>query len=289
MALDADAQALEAQRYSEILVERDGAVAVVTLNRPERLNAISRSMLDELTDAFASISEDPGIRVVVIKGAGRSFSAGADLRQKPAPKPPYAVEMDLLLEQKIVLGYAARFRRMLWETPQPVICQLHGYCMTLSVELAMNCDLVYVSTDAKIAWRSNGGSGRYIHLWPWLIGPRRTKELLFTGRFISGEEAAEVGMVNAALPAEELEGHVRSVADQLTRVPPSFLALDKQACNACLDLAGARFGGEIAAVLHGVSHLTGVSHEQAETIHSAEWREAVMRRNARYRPDGDRR
>jgi enoyl-CoA hydratase len=150
----------------------------------------------------------------------------------------------------------------------------------------MNCDLVYASNDAKIAWRSNGGSGRYIHLWPWLVGVRRTKELLFTGRLLSGEEAAAMGMVNAALPPDELDGHVRNVARQLTRVPLPFLALEKQASNACLDLMGARYGTEIAGVLHAVSHLTSASHEQAEAIHSNDWRTAVQRRNARYTVDG---
>src|SRR5690606_19935885 len=126
-------------------------------------------------------------------------------------------------------------REMFWDIPQPIIAQVHGYAMTLGVEYAMYCDLVYMADDLKIGWRPVSGTGRYMHMWPWLIGVRKTKELLYTGRYISGKEAADMGMANASMPLEELDAYVLDVAKQIAQVPLSFLAIEKQTTNKCFD------------------------------------------------------
>jgi len=132
-----------------------------------------------------------------------------------------------------------------------------------------------------------GGAGRYIHLIPWLTGVRKAKEILFTGRMISGEEAYRLGLANGVVPLADLEAHVLSMAEQISKVPMEFLALDKQALNKCLDLMGARDAIDYSATLHAVSHRSGAGLAQEEALYkSKNWRSAVEERDSRYLKKG---
>lgn len=266
---------------NHILFDVTERVATITLNRPDKHNALTYAMIDEIGALFSEIAERNDVSVVVVKGSGPSFAAGHDLTDW-RPEPPYAVEEKFATEQHRVLEHGTRWRTMLWDLPQPVIAQVQGYCLTSGLELAMNCDLVYAARDAQFSMRSIGGSGRYYHLWPWTVGIRRSKELLFTGRWVSGAEAAQMGMINGAVPAEDLDAHVLEIATQIARVPLAWLALDKQACNKAFDLMGAREGQEYAAIMHAASHLTEESVAMDERLRSADWKDAVRDRDERY-------
>ncbi len=259
-----------------ILLSVADRMATVTLNRPQKLNATTMPMMALLVQTFAGIKARQDVSVVILKGAGRAFCAGHDMGEELI-KPPHAVSDEILREQRWVHDSYKELREMLWEIPQPVIAQVHGYAFTVGVELAMYCDLVYASTDLKIGWRPVGGSGRYMHMWPWLIGVRRTKEMLYTGRLLSGEEAAAIGMVNAALPPEELDAHVLSVARQIAQVPLSFLSIEKQATNKCFDLMGAREGQEFAATMHAIAHHTEAGLRMVETVYAKDASSAKQR------------
>lgn len=267
--------------FETLLFEKKDKVATVTLNRPEKRNAMNEQMDQELITVFAQIKDMSDVSVVILKGAGSSFCAGHDLNEWP-PEPPYALEGEFFLEQRRVYERFQKYRTMLWSLPQPVICQLHGYCLTTGIELSMNCDLVVAADDLKIAIRTIGGSGLYFHLWPWLVGVRKTKELLFTGRWVSGEEAARLGMVNQSVPLEELDDTVRRMAEQMAQVPLSFLAIDKHCTNKCFEAMGLLEGVEYSATLHAVSHLTDASHDLADGLHSTDWKKTVAVRDARY-------
>lgn len=266
-------------------------IATVTLNRPHKLNATTQPMMARLVAVFAGIRARPDISVVILKGAGRAFCAGHDMGEE-IEKPPHAVADEILREQRWVHDSYKELREMLWEIPQPVIAQVHGYAFTIGIELAMYCDLVYVASDLRIGWRPVGGSGRYMHMWPWLVGVRRTKELLFTGRMLSGDEAAAMGMANAALPADELEAHVLGIARQIAQVPLSFLSIEKQTTNKCFDLMGAREGQEFAATMHAIAHHTEAGLRMVETVYSKDGGDVKQRAAARDRkfegtPGGD--
>lgn len=265
---------------NEVLFEVRDGVGTITINRPEKHNALTLAMKSELQRLSKEIQEQPDVRVVILKGAGPSFCSGHDLSD-PSSDPPFAVDSEFAVEQRRVRRQGQEYREMLWELPQPVIAQVHGYCLTNGLELAMNCDLVYAADDARFSMRSFGGSGKYYHLWPWTIGVRRTKELLFTGRWVSGAEAAQLGMINAALPAPELEAHVSGLAAQIAQVPLEWLANDKQACNKIYDLMGAAHGQDYAAMLHATSHLSEESKRLGVSIAAADWKEAVRRRDER--------
>lgn len=260
-----------------VLCAVEDRIATVTLNRPQKLNATTQPMMALLLEIFAGIKARQDVSVVILKGAGRAFCAGHDM-QEIIQKPPHAVADEILREQRWVYDSYKELREMLWEIPQPVIAQVHGYAMTVGIELAMYCDLVYASTDLKIGWRPVGGSGRYMHMWPWLIGVRRTKELLYTGRYLSGEEAAAMGMVNAALPPDALEAHVLSIARQIAQVPLSFLSIEKQTTNKCFDLMGAREGQEFAATMHAIAHHTEAGLKMVESVYAQESGASVKQR-----------
>jgi enoyl-CoA hydratase len=264
-----------------VLFEVADGVATVTLNRPAKLNATTQPMMRRLDDIFTEIPTRQDISVVILRGAGRAFCAGHDVGERIA-KPPFATGDPLINEQRWVYSSLHNYRTWLWDIPQPVIAQVHGYALTVGLELAMQCDLVYAAEDTKMCWRPVSGSGRYMHMWPWLIGVRRAKELLFTGRYIDGTEAAEVGMINAALPLEDLDAHVRSVAEQIARVPLAFLALEKQATNKAFDLMGAREGQEYAATVHAMCHRTEDGIKITDETYTDNWKEKIAERDQRY-------
>jgi enoyl-CoA hydratase len=234
-------------------------VATVTLNRPEKLNATTRPMMARLDEIFTEIPTRTDISVVILRGAGRAFCAGHDVSEH-LPKPPFALGDPLINEQRWVYSSLNQYRRWFWDIPQPVIAEVQGYALTVGLEMAMQCDLVYASEDAKMCWRPVSGSGRYMHMWPWLVGVRRTKELLFTGRYITGEEAAE----------------------QISRVPLAFLALEKQATNKCFDFMGAREGQEYAATVHAMCHRTEDGIRITDETYVEDWRSKIAERDERY-------
>lgn len=264
-----------------VLFDVTDRVATVTLNRPDKLNATTRPMMAELDEIFTEIPTRRDISVVILKGAGRAFCAGHDVGEH-LPKPPFSTGDPLINEQRWVYSSLNSYRTWLWDIPQPVIAQVHGYALTVGLELAMQCDLVYAAEDARMCWRPISGSGRYMHMWPWLIGVRRTKELLFTGRYIEGTEAAEVGMINKALPADELEAHVQATAEQISKVPLDFLALEKQATNKAYDLMGAREGQEYAATVHAMCHRTESGIQITDETYTENWKEKLAERDQRY-------
>lgn len=271
------------QEESLVLFEVADKVATVTLNRPQKLNATNQKMMAQLSNLFQEIKTRADVSVVVLKGAGRAFCSGHDVSEKSV-KPPYALSDPLLNEQRWVMDAYKYLREMFWEIPQPIIAQVHGYCFTIGIELAMYCDLVYVSDDLRIGWRPISGSGRYMHMWPWLIGVRKAKELLYTGRYISGTEAAEYGMVNASMPLAELDGYVKSVAEQIAQVPLSFLAIEKQTTNKCWDLMGAREGQEYSATLHSMAHRTEDGVHITDATYTANWKQKLKERDGMYQP-----
>jgi enoyl-CoA hydratase len=232
---------------SEVLLVQDqGAVRRLTLNRPEKLNALNGELVEALSAALAGAARDDQTRVVVIGGAGRSFCAGYDLSE-PAPAESAAAlaglrhSLDRLLE--------------LFDHPKPIIAQVHGHCLAGGCDLMMMCDLAVVSDDAVFGQPEiRFGSSVVAHVLPWLIGARRAKELLFTGDAgLDALEARRIGLVNRVVPRERLEEETMLLARQLAVVDPVAMSLTKKAINRSWELAGFReallAGVEIGAVI----------------------------------------
>jgi enoyl-CoA hydratase len=238
--------------YTSIRYELRGPVAHITFNRPEKLNALSRAMTEETGRAFAEARSDDAVRVVVLKGAGRAFCAGADLSPAGATVAgPHSVPDDAFA----ILAGVNRWLEV-WHFPKPVIAQVHGYCLGGGAHVASFCDLVIVAEDSQIGWPKLPVGGGFISpVWSWFVGPRRAKEFSFlVGTVFSGREAAEMGWANRAVPAAELDGYVQQLAERVARVPADILRVKKEAINRTLDLQGFTTSVQLTAAWDALAH-----------------------------------
>ena len=218
--------------YRNILYEVDAGIATITLNRPEKLNAYTLEMGDEVVDAFARIRADAAVRVALLTGAGRGFCAGVDLDAlkahltKPAvPGAPRLGEEDFL--RKLPLELAA--------FPKPVIVAIHGAAIGVGVTMTLPCDVRIAADDAKLGltFAKLGllpGLGS-THLLPRLVGTAKALELVLTARVIPAAEAAEIGLVNRTVPPDALLGEARAMARMMAECPPAALAAAKRALH----------------------------------------------------------
>jgi enoyl-CoA hydratase len=230
--------------YSTLLQKQTGAVRTITTNRPEVLNAQSRILLEELDDAFLRAVDDPDVRVIILAGAGKHFSAGHDLG---SPQ-----EMEDQKKTPLEPGFKGEYRR-LWERffentmrwrdlPKPTIAQVQGYCIMGGMMIASACDIIIASEDAQFADRAVKWGGAHVQYFsmPWDFGPRKTKEYLFTGDFISAAEAERAGLVNRVVPREKLETETMALARKIAERDPFALKLAKASVNETLDAQGWR-------------------------------------------------
>ncbi|GAB4307700.1 MAG: enoyl-CoA hydratase-related protein [Promethearchaeota archaeon] len=207
--------------FETILFEKDGGVATITLNRPRRKNAMNGRMFEELPVAFKAVEVDPEVRVAVVTGAGDSFSSGGDFSMdygeaKEGQEPDVS-------QKALVLQLAS--------IPKPIIAAVNGLALGAGLSLALNCDLVYASEDAELGMffvkRAITPEMSTTYLLPRLVGVHRAKELIFFGDRIGAREAAAIGLINAAFPAETFMAEVLARARRLAAGPMLAIGLAK--------------------------------------------------------------
>jgi enoyl-CoA hydratase/carnithine racemase len=218
--------------FEEVELDRDGPIATITLNRPDRLNAYTTSMGDEVTAAFRSLRQDETIRVVILTGAGRAFCAGVDLEHLKAhtqgensSKGPRLGEEDFLRKLPLELV----------DYPKPIIAAINGHAVGVGMTMVMPCDIRIAAEDAKLGFVFARlgilpGLGS-THLLPKLVGMARAQELILTAKKISGTEAAEIGLVNKAVPSEAVLSEARSIAAEMAEIDPIVLSHAKRAVH----------------------------------------------------------
>ncbi len=247
--------------------EQRGEVAVVTMNRPEYRNAQNSAMTYALDDAFYRAAADDSVKVVVLAGAGKHFSAGHDIgtpgRDIDQPFERKAglwwdhttkqgVESRYARESEVYLGMCRRWR----ELPKPTIAMVQGACVAGGLMLAWCCDVIVASADAFFADPvvRMGIPGVEYFAHPWVMGPRFAKEFLFTGDRVGAERAYQLGMVNRVVPRDQLDAEVFGVAEKIAQMPRLGLALTKKAVNQAEDLMGMRAGMDSVFGLHHAAH-----------------------------------
>ncbi len=216
--------------YSNILLELDGGVATITLNRPDKLNAYTTEMGEEFTQAFRALENDPAVRVVVITGAGRAFCAGVDLEHLAAHAQGKNVSTGPRLGEEDFLRQLPLEMRA---SKKPIIAAINGHAIGVGMTMAMPCDVRIAAEDAKLGFVFGRlgilpclGS---THLLPQLVGMARAQELVLTAKKILGSEAAAIGLVNRALPRDEVLPTARAMALEMCEVDPIVLAYAKHA------------------------------------------------------------
>jgi enoyl-CoA hydratase len=248
--------------YETMLYDTDGAIATITLNRPDRLNTIVPPMPEELESAVHAAIADQEVKVIVLRGAGRSFCAGFDLGGgfhhwdeglttdgKWDPGKDFAMATS-------PLGPVPKFMSI-WRSPKPVIAQVHGWCVGGGSDMALCADLVIASEDARIGTPYSRMWGCYLTgMWIYRLGLTRAKEYALTGKPFSGSEAAAIGLINQAVPFAELESEVRATAERLASVPLSQLSAMKLVVNQAFDNMGLGSTQVIGPILDGLMRNT---------------------------------
>jgi enoyl-CoA hydratase len=232
--------------YETILVEREGKVAKITLNRPEKLNAVNLQMFEELIKAIGEVEEDDDVNAVILKGNGTSFSAGADLEmvyfiyeggtgksneRRPSQRARLHRDRSLL----------ETCRRLLY-CWKPTIAQVHGYCIGVGLYLVQACDLAIAAENAKIGHPEQrlafAGATFMLVNEILQVGPKKAREMLLTGKLIDGREAERIGYVNNAVPYEQLESEVATLAEAISLLPRDAIAVGKAQTSLAYDALG---------------------------------------------------
>ncbi len=228
----------------------DDRIAVVTLDRPERMNAMNLQLCRELQQAVAAADADDDVRVIVLRGAGsKSFSSGYDLQDD---------EMEISVE---TLSERMRadltFTQAVWRCTKPTIAMINGHCLGGALELAQMCDIRYAADNASFGVvETRFSAGVVTMIMPWVIG-QASRELIYTGDTIGADEALRLGLVNRVFPAAELERETLKVARRMSRVALAALRWNKRAINAAYEAMGfdtaLRYGGDLAVLLNATS------------------------------------
>jgi len=209
----------------------------LTLNRPEKRNALCNPLRGELFAALEAADRDPSIRVIILRGAGKDFSAGYDLSSDVEADLPYHTGGGLGQWPRHVVEGAFR----IWDLAKPVIAQVHGHCLAGGTELATACDIVYAAEDAKIGYPiTRIVSPPDAQVFPWLVGMRHALEMMLTGDAISGIEAAQWGFATRAFPIEKLEEATLSVAERIAKVPTEVQQFNKRSVHRAMEIMGMR-------------------------------------------------
>jgi len=266
--------------YKNLLYEKTEAIVRLTLNRPEKLNALSTALIRELQAALEAAERDTAVRVIIIKGAGRAFSAGYDLtpsaEEKGEPLP-----IELANKYHIKVKHDCWFT--IWNLLKPVIAQVHGYCLAGASELAFMCDLTIMAEDAQTGYppvRSFSTPDTLFH--PWFAGIKMAKRMLFTGDTINGKEAVACGMATLAVPAEELEEEVNRIAERIALIPTDLISLTKAAVNQSYEIMGFRTAIEQAAKIHDLSHTVPSVRRFFDTLREKGLRAALDDRDRKF-------
>jgi enoyl-CoA hydratase len=250
-----------------ILLTDDPAPHVrrITLNRPAKRNALSNALRGAIFEALEAGDADPGVRVMILRGAGTCFSSGYDLAGTGA-LPYHTAGGQGQWARHVVEGC---FR--VWDLAKPVIAQVHGWCLAGGSELAVACDLVYVAEDAQIGYpavRTMSPPDNQYHAW--LMGMRPAMEMMLTGDAMSGLDAVRLGFANRAHPAGELEAAVLAMAERIAQVDPELAQLNKRLVHRQMEAMGLRAGLRAGTDLHALGW-----HTPASRGYMAKLREGV--------------
>ncbi|MEM9173969.1 MAG: enoyl-CoA hydratase-related protein [Myxococcota bacterium] len=229
-----------ADDYEVLLVDRPAPfVNRVTLNRPEKRNALNNKLRAELLHALREGDRDPDVHVQIVRGAGPSFSAGYDLGggNEGLEYPFFTAEGEGQWPRHVTEGWMS-----IWDLAKPVIAQVHGFCLAGGSELATGCDVVYMAEDAQMGYPAVRFGVPDMQFHPWLVGMRRGMEMMLTGDSIDGTEAVARGWATRAFPAEELEAKTLEMAERMASLPPDIVQLNKRAVHRQMDAMGFRQG-----------------------------------------------
>jgi enoyl-CoA hydratase len=269
--------------FATLKYERDGRIARITLNRPDRLNAIDERMPREIRAAVEEANRDDSLHVIVLAGAGRAFCAGYDLEvfaESPRPGP---------LSQDMPWDPTVDYRRMaddtacymsLWRSYKPVIAKVHGFAIGGGTDIALCSDITFMADDARIGYPPVRVWGcPQTAMWVYRLGAERAKLLMLTGDLIDGKTAASMGLVARSVPAEALDAAVDALAQRMAGVPRNHLMLQKMAINQAYDNMGLQTTQMVATFFDGITRHTPEGVRFKDRCEQAGFKAAVRERD----------
>ena len=277
--------------FTSILYQVERGRARITLNRPDKLNALSLELQSELHEALWEADNDTSVHCVIIRGAGRAFSAGYDLSGGGARVPVSRVQSPdrryrggrSIDDDAWQLERAQRFRMALFDMHKPSIAQVHGYCLAGGTDIALLCDMVIAADDATFGFPPARDLGALPNnLWLYNVGPQWAKRLTMTGDTVTGKEAAQIGLVLKSVPAELLETEVELLADRLSLIDPDLLAANKRIINLALELMGARTLQRLAAENDVRGHNTAAARQYVQSVAEHGLKATLRARDAKF-------
>lgn len=245
--------------YDNIIVERDGAVAVLTFNRPDVLNAFNNDLMTESLDAVAALNRDEAVRVIVVRGAGRAFSAGFDLKAAAGRK------MDDVSAWERQMRLQFDFIMQFWDSPKPTVACVHGFCLAGAFEAMLACDVTVAADGTRFGEPEvRFGTGIVAMLLPWITGPKQAKELLLTGDDkVDAADALRLGIVNHVVPPDQAFDKAMAVARTMARAAERSVRLTKRAINHTYETMGLRTALQASLDIDVILN-AGESPEKAE-------------------------
>lgn len=277
--------------YETLLYATRGPIASITLNRPDRLNTIVPPMPDEFEAAINEAVRDEAVKVVILRGTGRAFCAGYDFGggfehwdQYITTDGRWDAGKDFAFATAPQIAPTQKFMSM-WRCPKPVIAQVHGWCVGGGSDTALCADLVIASEDARIGTPYSRMWGASLSgMWLYRLGLTKAKEYALTGKPLSGREAADVGLINQAVPFDQLEATVLEQAEQLASIPASQLAAMKLVVNQAYENMGLNSTQTLGPILDGLMRNTPDALEFIKLAEAQGVGAAVARRDG---PFGD--
>lgn len=224
---------------TDVLLIDDPAPGVrrLTLNRPEKRNALTYELRGAIIDCLRSADRDDSVATTIVRGAGTCFSAGYDLGGGNAGQelPWFTSHGDGQWPRQVTEGWMS-----IWDLAKPVIAQVHGYCLAGGSELATGCDLVYVAEDALIGYPAVRFGVPDMQFHAWFVGMRPAMEMMVTGDSISGTEAVQLGWANRAFAPDELDAQTLRMAERIAKMPPDIVQLNKRTVHRAMEVMGLR-------------------------------------------------
>jgi enoyl-CoA hydratase len=265
--------------YETLIVETLGRVQRITLNRPERLNALNKTLLAELFAAFDAAEGDQDVGCILLRGAGRAFCAGHDLAESSGA-PPKSPQEDLYR-----LKHAEGRLADTFHLHTPVVAQLHGYCLGEGTSLALNCDILIAADDLMIGMPPvRWGGSPTTHMWTYHAGPQWAKYLLLTGDSIDGRTAASIGLVMKSVPPDDLEAAAFAIAESIAKVPNDLTTTNKLIVNKALDLMGRSTLQQLAQEADVFGHYSPDAKEFLQIVRTRGLQAALKWQEARFGP-----
>jgi len=281
-----------------VLYEERDSIAIVTLNRPDRLNTLTEGVVQGVADAIDRATASRPVRAIVLRGAGRALTGGYDLNpgdggdiedgwtnpyDAPAPE-PRAGAWDPVRDFQFMGHNVKRFMKI-WECPKPVLGQIHGWAVGGATDLVLCCDLLYMAEDAFIGYAPSRIYGTpTTMMWVYRLGLEHAKQFLLSGDAIDAETAHRIGLVAHVCPAEEIDARIEADARRFEHIPANQLALNKLLINQAFENMGLRTTQLLGTFFDGVTRHTEEAYQWVKSFEEKGFRDVIAERDA---PFGD--